>query len=86
MMTFAQCWCHYISDQEESTSLSTYMQESMNLVFANQAYEEAIYPLRTREIAEAQKHNHTLNTMADKHGSTTQLVENIKERCKDGKM
>ena len=39
------------------TSLYTYTQESMNLVFANQEDEEAIYALTTREIAEAQKHD-----------------------------
>ena len=38
--------------------------------------EDTIYPLTTREIAEAQKHNIELNTMADKHGYTTQLVKN----------
>jgi hypothetical protein len=86
MMTFAQCWCHYTSGQEERTSLSAYTQESMNLVFANQEDEEAMYPLTTREKAEAQKHDLTLNTMADKYGYTTQLVENIKVLCKDGKM
>jgi hypothetical protein len=57
MMTFAQCWCHYTSGQEENTAPSTYMQESMNLVFANQDDEDAIYPLTTREIADAQKHD-----------------------------
>ena len=57
MMTFAQCWCHYTSGQEESTSPSGSMQESMNLVYANQDGEKAIYPLTTREIAEAQKHD-----------------------------
>jgi hypothetical protein len=36
IMTFAQCWCHYTSGQEESTSPSAYTQESMNLAFANQ--------------------------------------------------
>jgi hypothetical protein len=86
MMTFAQCWCHYTSGQEESTSPSAYTQESMNLVFANQEVEDAIYPLTTREIAEAQNHDPTLNTMADKYGYTTQLVENINVLCKDGKM
>jgi hypothetical protein len=86
MMTFAQCWCHYTSDQEESTSPSAYTRKSMNLVFANQEDEEAIYTLTTREIAEAQKHDLTLNIMADNHGYTTQLVENIKVLCKDGKM
>ena len=77
-MTFAQCWCHYISSQKESASLSTYTQESMNLVFAKQEDEEAIYLRTTREIAETQRHDHTLNTMADKHGYTTQLLNNTK--------
>ena len=54
------------------------MQDSMNLVFANQDDEDAIYPLTTWEIAEAQKHDIELNTMTDKHGYTTQLVENTK--------
>jgi hypothetical protein len=58
----------------------------MNLVFANQEDREASYPLTTREIAEAQKHDLTLNTMADKYGCITQLVENIKVFCKDGKL
>ena len=86
MITFAQCWCHYTSSQEESTSLSVYMQESMNLVFVNQDDEDAIYPLTTREIAEAQKHDVELNTMTEKYGYTTQLVENTKVLCKDNKM
>ena len=72
MMTFTQCWCHYISGQEENTSPSTYKQESMNLVFANQDDEDAIYPLTTREIAEAQKHDIEVNTMSNKHGYTIQ--------------
>jgi hypothetical protein len=35
-------------------------------VFSNQDNEYAIFPLTTREIAEAQKHNIELNTMTDK--------------------
>ena len=62
----AQCWCHYTSGQEESTSPSTFTQESMNRVFAKQDDEEVIYPLTTREIAEAQKHDIELNTKTDK--------------------
>ena len=58
----------------------------MNLVFANQEDEETNYPLTTREIVEAQKHDIELNTMVDKYGYTTQLIENIKVLCKDGKM
>ena len=57
----------------------------MNMVFANQEDEEAIYPLTTREIAEAQKHDVELNTTTDKDGFTTQLVENIKVLCKMAK-
>ncbi len=68
MMTFVQCWCHYTSGQEESTSPSAFMQESMNPMFANQNDEEAIYPLTTREIAEAQKHDIELNAKTDKIG------------------
>ena len=55
-----------------STSPSAYTQDSMNLVFANQDDEDAIYPLTTREIAEAQKHDLELNTMTNKYGCTTQ--------------
>ncbi len=65
MMTFAQCWCHYTSSQAESTAPPANAQESMNLVFANQDDEDAIYPLTTREIAEAQNHDLELNTMTD---------------------
>ena len=48
----------------------------MNLVFVNQDDEDAIYPLTTREITEGQKHDIELNTMPDKDGYTTQVVEN----------
>ena len=58
----------------------------MNRVFASQDDEEAIYPLTTREIAEAQKHDIELNTKTDKNGYTIQLVENTKILCKNGKM
>jgi len=86
MMTFAQRWCHYTSSQDKSTSANAYMQEAMNLVFANQDDEDSIYPLTTREIAEAQKHDPDLNATVDKHGYTKQLVENTEILCKDGKM
>ena len=57
--------------QDKSTSPSTYIQESMNLVFANQDDKDFIYPLRTNEKAGAQKHDHELNTMTDKYGHMT---------------
>ncbi len=58
----------------------------MNLVFANQDDDDAIYPLTTREIPEAQKHDIEHNTMTDRYGYTTQFIKNIKVLCKDGKM
>eukprot|EP00804_Cyclotella_cryptica_P023410 CCRYP_000514-RA/>CCRYP_000514-RA protein AED:0.67 eAED:0.21 QI:0/0/0/1/1/1/2/0/241 len=66
--------------QPESSLATT--KESMNQVFANQSKEDSIYPLTTREIAEAQQED---DSLLDKSYST-QLVENIKVLCKDGKM
>ena len=48
----------------------------MNLVFANQNEEDAIYPFTTREIAEAQQQDNNLKTQAEKEGYSTQLVKN----------
>ena len=53
-MTFAQCWSCHNSTQEHSESTGN-IKESMNLVFANPNEEDSIYPLTTREIAEAQE-------------------------------
>eukprot|EP00804_Cyclotella_cryptica_P019465 CCRYP_006637-RA/>CCRYP_006637-RA protein AED:0.42 eAED:0.42 QI:0/-1/0/1/-1/1/1/0/102 len=57
-------------------------EESMNQVFANRNKEDSIYPLTTREIAEAQQED---DGLLDKSYST-QLVENITVLCKNGKM
>ena len=84
-MTFAQCWCYHNSTQEHSESTGN-INESMNLVFANQNKEDSIYPLKTREIVEAQRHNLDLRTKADKEGYPTQLVKNFTVLCKGGKM
>ena len=79
-MTFAQCWCYHNSTQEHNETAGN-IKESMNQVFANQIEEDSIYPLTTREIAEAQEHNPQLKTQADKEGDTTQLVKNITVLC-----
>eukprot|EP00804_Cyclotella_cryptica_P016192 CCRYP_005685-RA/>CCRYP_005685-RA protein AED:0.45 eAED:0.81 QI:0/0/0/1/0.5/0.33/3/0/553 len=79
-MTFAQCWCYHNNSQPEASLAST--QESMNQVFANRNEEDSIYPLTTREIAEAQQEDESLLNK----GYSPQLVENIKVLCKDGKM
>ena len=72
-MTFAQCWWYHNSAQElEASPANT--KESMNLVLANQNEEDYIYPLTTREIAEAQQQDQSLQVQ----GYSTQLVENTK--------
>ena len=58
----------------------------MNLMFSNGDGEEAIYPLTTQEITEAQIHDPDFDTIAGKGDYTTQLVENTKILCKHGKM
>ncbi len=83
-MTFAQCWCYQNSTQQHEASIAN-SKESMNLVFANQS-KEAIYPLTTREIAEAQQQDNNLTKQAEKEGYSTQLVKNIEVLCKDDKM
>jgi hypothetical protein len=70
-MTFAQCWCYHNTTQPEASLATT--QESMNQVFANRNEEDSIYPLTTREIAEAQQEDESLLNK----GYSTQLVENI---------
>ena len=77
-MTIAQCWCYHNSTQQHEASIAN-SKESMNLVFANQNEEDAIYPL-------AQQQDNNLTKQADKEGYSTQLVENIKVLCYKGKM
>jgi hypothetical protein len=60
-------------------------------VFANRSEEEAIFPLTTPEIAEAQKadgklkHYFRRNAVLDK-GLEARLVDDTYVVCKDGKM
>jgi hypothetical protein len=68
------------AQQYEASPANT--KESMNQVFANRNEEDSIYPLTTREIAEAQQEDESLQ----EQGYSTQLVENTKVLCKDGKM
>ena len=84
-MTFAQCWCYHNSTKQHEVSIAN-SKESMNLVFANQSKEDAIYPHTTQEIAEAQQQESDFKTQAEEEGYSTQLVENIKVLCKQGKM
>ncbi len=53
---------------------------------ANRNEEDAIYPLTTREIAEAQQQDNNLAKQAEKEGYSTQLVKNIEVLRYKGKM
>eukprot|EP00804_Cyclotella_cryptica_P013534 CCRYP_017228-RA/>CCRYP_017228-RA protein AED:0.56 eAED:0.83 QI:0/-1/0/1/-1/1/1/0/144 len=79
-MTFAQCWCYHNTALQEASPATT--DESMNQVFANRNEDDSVSPLRTREIAEAQQEDESLLNK----GYSTQLVENTKVLCNDGKM
>ena len=84
-MTFTKCWCH-------NTIHSTYalitsnIQTSMNLVFANSKEEEVIYPFMVKEIAQAQQDDPNLQALAAKDKYTMKLIENTKVLCKDDKL
>ena len=84
-MTFDQCWCYHNSTEEHKASTTT-IKDSMNIVFVNKNKEDSIYLLTTREIAEAQQEDKHIKNHAGKKGYSTQLVENTKVLCKDGKM
>ena len=79
-MTFAQCWCYHNSTQKHKASITNSKEYQ---VFANQNEEDAIYPLTTREIAEAQQQDDSLKIQAEKEGYSTQMVEVL---CNKGKM
>eukprot|EP00804_Cyclotella_cryptica_P009742 CCRYP_011258-RA/>CCRYP_011258-RA protein AED:0.38 eAED:0.39 QI:0/0/0/1/0/0/2/0/384 len=79
-MTFAQCRCYHNTTQSKSSPATT--QESLNQVFVNRNKEDSIYPLTTREIAEAQQEDKSILNK----GYSTHLVENIRVLCKDAKV
>ena len=58
----------------------------MNLVFANSNKEEVIYPLMSKEIAQAQQDDPNLQALVAKDKYTMKLVENTKALCKDDKL
>ena len=83
-MSFAQCWCYHNSTQQHGASIAN-NKDSVNLVFANQCEEDAIYPLTTREIAEAQQQGNNLKTQTEKEGYSIQLVKKTKVLSYKGK-
>ena len=84
-MTFTQCWCYYTETAKDTGASQANYSESMNLVFANCIEENSIYPLTTREIVELQSKDAQLVALTTQDGYSTELVENFKVLCKDGK-
>ena len=58
----------------------------MNFVFANRCEEETIYPLTTKEIAQAQKKDSAIKKLTELEKYEFRLVENTQVLCKDGKL
>ena len=85
-MTFTQCWCHYTEAAKEKCASWANCTESMNFVFANHSEENSIYPLTTKEIAESESKDAQLVTLTTQDSYSTQLGENIKVLCRDGKL
>jgi hypothetical protein len=83
-MTFTKRWCRVDSDTH--TNSAKQHLESMNYVFANRSDDDDIYPITVREIAEEQKKDKTIQALKKEDKYTTQLVENTKVLCKDGKL
>ncbi len=72
-MTFSKCSCEYNETHDNSTDKRNY---SMNQVFANRSKEVEIYPLRVKEIAEAQKLDKHFKATALKEKYESTLIEN----------
>eukprot|EP00804_Cyclotella_cryptica_P026179 CCRYP_009768-RA/>CCRYP_009768-RA protein AED:0.35 eAED:0.24 QI:0/0/0/1/0/0/3/0/398 len=84
-MTFTKCWCHYTEHAISARSTQDH-QEDINLVFANCNDEDVIYPLIVKEIAQAQTTDATLKNLSKHDKYSTQLLEDTRLLCKDGKM
>ena len=84
-MTFTKCRCHYTMHAPTEESTHTH-QHQINMVFANRSEEDVIYPLRVKEIAQAQKDNAVPKKLSKTDKYFTKLVEDTQVLCKDGKM
>eukprot|EP00804_Cyclotella_cryptica_P002511 CCRYP_018457-RA/>CCRYP_018457-RA protein AED:0.34 eAED:0.34 QI:32/-1/0/1/-1/0/1/0/89 len=84
-MTFTKCWCHY-TEHAISAECTHDHQENINMVFAHHSNKDVIYPLTTKEIAQAQTNDATLKNLSKHDKYSTQLVEDTQLLCKDGKM
>jgi hypothetical protein len=82
-MTFTKCWCALNQNTQESKKQHV---QSMNHVFANHSKDEEIFPITVKEIAEVQKNDKMLKTLAKSDKYETHLIDNTKVLCKDGKL
>jgi len=56
------------------------------MVFANRSKEDVIYPLTVKEIAQAQKDDAVLKKPSNTDKYSSQLIEDTRVLCKDGKI
>eukprot|EP00804_Cyclotella_cryptica_P004274 CCRYP_013473-RA/>CCRYP_013473-RA protein AED:0.30 eAED:0.53 QI:0/0/0/1/0/0/2/0/121 len=71
--TFTKFCCHYTEHaRREVQEAPLHHQEEMNLVFANCSEEDVIYPLKVKEIAQAQTTDATLKKLS-KHDKYSTL-------------
>jgi hypothetical protein len=84
-MTFTKCCCHYTMHIESAENTYNH-QEQINLLFANCNDDNVIYPLKVREIAQAQKHDASMKKLMMHVKYSSQLVKDTEVLCKDGKI
>jgi hypothetical protein len=83
-MTVSKHWCNI--------EIDTYKPEDLNFTFANHGEEEEIYPLTTKEIAEAQRKDQEVkvyyikNARMPKKDMCLQLLKDTTVLCKNGKL
>ena len=83
-MTFTKRWCK-VDHNAHNYSTKQHL-ESMNYVFANRSNEDEIYPLTVKEIAIEQQKDKSIRALTKEDKYETQLVENTKVLCKEGKL
>jgi hypothetical protein len=84
-MMFMKCWCHYTMHAPTAESTYTH-QHQMNMVFTKCSKEDVIYPLRVKEIAQAQKDDPVTKKLSKTDKYSTRLVEDTQVLSNDGKM
>jgi hypothetical protein len=75
-----------VCTKSEHTRKQKATYQSMNHVFANHSKDEEIFPITVKEIADEQRNDKMLKTLAKSDKYETHIIENTKVLCKDGKL